>query len=201
MKQSQKLATPLGLCLTASFCMATVAVAQSGMERARARQQAGQTAQLRAAVAEVLRQRAQDPAVLLAAALEQMSRQFPQEASEAAASSAFGVPHPQIARSYRPELLHLPLFPALMGYSSRLLAESWESSNLYWAQLADELGLPPAELNRIVPQLTRRMLEGIFANHLEDWPAMLTAMRATGEEFRRKAPAEAASPALAAAGP
>ena len=136
-----------------------------------------------------------------AAALEQMSQQFPQEASETAASSAFGVPHPKIARSYRPELLHLPLFPALMGYSSRLLAESWESSNLYWAQLADELGLPPTELNRIVPQLTRRMLERIFANHLEDWPAMLTAMRATGEEFRRKALAEAASPALAAAGP
>ncbi len=136
-----------------------------------------------------------------AAALEQMSQQFPQEASETAASSAFGVPHPKIARSYRPELLHLPLFPALMGYSSRLLAESWESSNLYWAQLADELALPPAELNRIVPQLTRQMLERIFANHLEDWPAMLTAMRATGEEFRRKALAEAASPALAAAGP
>ena len=68
MKQSQKLAAPLGFCLTASFCMATVAVAQSGLEKARAHQQAGQTAQLRTAVAEVLRQRAQDPAVLLAAA-------------------------------------------------------------------------------------------------------------------------------------
>ena len=136
-----------------------------------------------------------------AAALEQMSRQFPQEASETAASAAFGVPHPKIARSYRPELLHLPLFPAVMGYSSRLLAESWESSNLYWAQLTDQLALPPAEMNRIVPQLTRRMLERIFANHLEDWPVLLTALRATGDEFRHKTLAEAALPALAAAGP
>ncbi len=130
-----------------------------------------------------------------AAALEQMARQFPQQTSEAAIGAAFGVPHPKIARSFRPELLHLPLFPALLGYSSRLLAESWESSNLYWAQLADELALPPPELNRIVPQLTRRMLERIFANDLEDWPAVLTAMLATGDEFRKKALAEARSPA------
>ena len=134
-------------------------------------------------------------------ALEQMSRQFPKEASETAASAAFGVPHPKIAHSYRTELLHLPLFPAVMGYSSRLLAESWESSNLYWAQLADELALPPAELNRIVPRLTRQVLERVFANHLEDWPALLTALRATGDEFRRQSLAEDASPALAAGRP
>ncbi len=129
-----------------------------------------------------------------AAAIEDLSSRFPQEASEAAAGAAYGVPHPKVARSYRPELLNLPLFPALLGYSSRLLAESWESSNLYWGQLADEAGLPPAELNRLAPQLTRRMLERIFANDLEDWPAVLTAMRATGEEFRKKnAPGAAAA--------
>ena len=124
-----------------------------------------------------------------AAAIQNLARQFPQEASEAAAA-VFGVPHPKIARSYRAELLHLPLFPALLGYSSRLLAESWESSNLHWAQLADELGLPPAELNRVAPQLARRMLERIFANDLEDWPAVLAALRATGEEYRNRALAE-----------
>src|SRR2546430_10497437 len=32
-------------------------------------------------------------------------------------------------------LFHLPVF---MGHSSRLLAETWDSNNLYWARLADE---------------------------------------------------------------
>jgi hypothetical protein len=120
----------------------------------------------------------------LAALIRQMERDYPAEASDAAVSAAFGVPHPKLARSYQPELLHLPLFPTLMGYSSRLLAETWESSNLYWAELADELALHPSELNRIAPRLTRRMLERVFANHLEDWPALLAAMLATGDEFR-----------------
>jgi hypothetical protein len=39
-------------------------------------------------------------------------------------------------------------------------------------------------LNRLVPVLTHRMVEKIFATHLEDWPAVLRAMRETGEEFR-----------------
>jgi hypothetical protein len=116
-----------------------------------------------------------------------MERDFPEEASEAAASAAYGVPHPKLTRSYRPELLQMSLFPALMGYSSRLLAETWESTNLYWAELADELALHPGELNRLAPQLTRRTLERVFANDLEDWPALLHAMLATGEEFRAQA--------------
>ena len=68
MKQSRRLSSPLRLCLAASFCVATVAVAQSGLEKARAHQQAGQTSQLRAAVAEVLRRGPQDATVLLSAA-------------------------------------------------------------------------------------------------------------------------------------
>jgi len=120
----------------------------------------------------------------LAAVIEQMERDFPAEACEAAVSAAYGVPHPKLTRYYRPELLQVSLFPALMGYSSRLLAETWESTNLYWAELADELALHPSELNRLAPQLTRRSLERVFANDLEDWPALLQAMLATGEEFR-----------------
>ena len=69
--------------------------------------------------------------------------------------------------------------------SQPLLAESWDSNNLYWARLADEMGYPPVMLNRLVPELTRRMVEKIFATHLEDWPAVLRALRETGEEFRR----------------
>ena len=40
-------------------------------------------------------------------------------------------------------------------------------------------------LNRLVPELTYRMVEKIFATDFEDWPAMLRAMRETGEEFRQ----------------
>jgi hypothetical protein len=56
---------------------------------------------------------------------------------------------------------------------------------LYWARLADEMGYPPVMLNRLVPELTHRMVEQTFASHLEDWPAVLRAMRETGEEFRQ----------------
>ena len=39
-------------------------------------------------------------------------------------------------------------------------------------------------MNRLVPELTHRMVEKIFATDFEDWPAMLRAMRETGDEFR-----------------
>jgi hypothetical protein len=40
-------------------------------------------------------------------------------------------------------------------------------------------------LNILVPELTRRMVEQTFASHLEDWSAILRAMRQTGDEFRQ----------------
>jgi hypothetical protein len=82
-------------------------------------------------------------------------------------------------------LLNLKPFPAFSGYSSRLLAESWDSNNLYWARLADEEGYSPAALNRLVPELTRLMVAKIFATDFEDWPALLRAMREAGGEFRQ----------------
>jgi hypothetical protein len=71
--------------------------------------------------------------------------------------------------------------PTLMGYSSRLMAETWESSGLYWAELSDRLHLEPSELNLLVPEWTRETVEGIFATHLEDWPALLRSMRQVGQ--------------------
>ena len=53
------------------------------------------------------------------------------------------------------------------------------------ARLADEMGYSPVMLNRLVPKLTRRMVEKIFATEFEDWPAMLRALRETGDEFRQ----------------
>ena len=117
--------------------------------------------------------------------LESLCSRYPEEVSWKRLSEDFGVPHPALAQSYSRELLNVKPVPAFMGYSSRLLAESWDSNNLYWARLADELGYPPVMLNRLVPELTYRMVEKIFATDFEDWPAMLRAMRETGEEFRQ----------------
>jgi hypothetical protein len=100
-------------------------------------------------------------------------------------SERFGTPHPILAHGYALELLNVKPFPALSGYSSRLLAETWDSSNLYWARLADEMNYSPVTLNRLVPELTRRMVEKIAATDLEDWPAVLRAMREAGDEFRQ----------------
>jgi|tagenome__1003787_1003787.scaffolds.fasta_scaffold20980807_1 hypothetical protein len=117
--------------------------------------------------------------------LKELAEQHPEDVTWERLSRDFGVPHPVLAQSYARELLNLPPFPAFMGYSSRFLAESWDSNNLYWARLADEKDYSAVMLNRLVPELTRRMVEKIFATDLEDWPALLRATRETGEEFRQ----------------
>src|SRR5205809_8003050 len=78
--------------------------------------------------------------------LARLIQEDPEELSWARLSRDFGVPHPILMRSDGPELINLKPFPAFAGYSSRLMAESWDSNNLYWARLADEMGLPPAML-------------------------------------------------------
>jgi hypothetical protein len=117
--------------------------------------------------------------------LARLNRHYPEETNWERISQDFGVPHPVLTQSYSRELLNLKPFPAFSGYSSRLLAESWDSSNLYWARLADEMGYSPVMLNRLVPELTARMVAKIFATDLEDWPAVMRAMQETGEEFRQ----------------
>ena len=129
--------------------------------------------------------------------LERLSQSDPAEVSWERISRDFGVPHPILERSYGCDLLNLAPFPPFTGYSSRLLAESWDSNNLYWARLADEHGDSPVMLNRLVPELTHRMVEKIFATDMEDWPALMRAARETGEEFRngKIAPLSNAAPA------
>jgi len=97
----------------------------------------------------------------------------------------FGVPHPVLAQSYANEMLNMKPLPSVMGYASELLAESWESTNLYWARLADEMGYSPVMMNQLVPVLTRRMVEKIFASDFDDWHALVQAIQETGDEFRR----------------
>ena len=82
------------------------------------------------------------------AELRQLAGSAPQEVNYAAISRAFGTPKPTLANSYEPELLNLRTFPTLMGYSSRIMAESWESNTLYWVALADELSLAPGATQR-----------------------------------------------------
>ncbi len=113
-----------------------------------------------------------------------MAAALPQQCNAKAVSELFGTPKPTLANSHHPELLQLRTFPTLMGYSSRILAESWESHNLFFAALADELGLRPSQLNLRLPEWTVKTVEAIFATHLEDWPAVLRAMREVAERAR-----------------
>ena len=46
-----------------------------------------------------------------------------------------------------------------MGYSSRILAESWESNTLFWAALADETHVSPSQLNVRIPEWTQKLVE------------------------------------------
>jgi hypothetical protein len=118
--------------------------------------------------------------------LKRAGEAAPQEVNYTAISRAFGSPKPTLANSYEPGLLSLRTFPALMGYSSRIMAESWESNGLYWAALADEVHLSPAWLNVRIPEWTQKLVEQIFASHLEDWPALLKSLRAVGDSVRAR---------------
>jgi len=122
----------------------------------------------------------------LAVEIRREAAESPGQLNYEAVSRAFGTPKPTLANSYSPELLGLRTFPTLMGYSSRILAESWESNLLYYAALADQLYLSPAELNVLVPDWTRQTVERIFATNLEDWPALLRSLRLVGDEAREK---------------
>ena len=122
------------------------------------------------------------------AAIDELERRDPERFSEARVASRFGMPHPRLAHSYRLELLNVPLFPTLMGYSSRILAESWESNNLHWAALSDELHIEPAQLNLLIPRWTQRTLERIFATHLDDWPALWRSLRMIADQVRSELP-------------
>ncbi|MDQ2773842.1 MAG: hypothetical protein M3Y57_02785 [Acidobacteriota bacterium] len=104
-----------------------------------------------------------------------------QELSPEAISRTFGTAKPTLTHSYRPGLLYLRTFPALMGYSSRILAETWESNNLYYAVLAEEAGIPANRLDAYVPQWNQAAIENIFATHLEDWPALIRSLNTTAD--------------------
>ncbi|MCU1335043.1 MAG: hypothetical protein JWO19_624 [Bryobacterales bacterium] len=129
----------------------------------------------------------QDRESPLAQEIRRLTAESPAAVSPEAISQAFGTPKPTLANTYGLELLNLRTFPTLMGYSSRMLAESWESNLLYYAALADEIHAQPAQLNVLVPSWTQQTVEHIFATHLEDWPALLRSLRLVGDDVREKA--------------
>ncbi|HVY94791.1 MAG TPA: hypothetical protein VHA14_18640, partial [Bryobacteraceae bacterium] len=91
--------------------------------------------------------------------LVHLRAEVPDQVSPEAISRTWGTSKPTLTNSYRQELLNLRTFPTLMGYSSRIMAESWESNQLYWAQIADEMGVRPAEMALLVPNWTQRTVE------------------------------------------
>jgi len=117
--------------------------------------------------------------------LSDLSQESPTDISPKRLSADFGVPHSVLLVSNSRMLLSMKPPPAFAGDASRLLAQSWESNNLYWARLADEKGYSPVMLNVLVPALTRRMVVNIFASSIDDWPALFRAMQETGDEFRK----------------
>lgn len=117
--------------------------------------------------------------------LDDLARGSPSEVSVARLSKDFGVPHPVLEQTNTCAILNVKPLPAYSGEAYGLVGESWESSNLYWARLADEMGYSPVSLNLLIPELSRHMIAKIFATDLEDWPAILRAMEQTGDEFRR----------------
>lgn len=120
----------------------------------------------------------------LRARLDELAAADPARHSHEAISKAFGTPKPTLANSLQPQLLNLRTFPTLMGYSSRILAESWESSNLFFAALSSDLGYRPSQLNLLIPEWTQKTVEQIFATHLEDWPALLRSMHVIAGQVR-----------------
>ncbi len=118
--------------------------------------------------------------------LEVLTSEHPKVLSTEVIGRTFGTPKPNLTHSYQPGLLSLRTFPALMGFSSRILAESWESNNLSYAALADEIGAPVSQLDAYVPEWNRAAIENIFATHLEDWPALLRSLQLTAKNVRQQ---------------
>ncbi|HEY2470485.1 MAG TPA: hypothetical protein VGI45_22000 [Terracidiphilus sp.] len=115
--------------------------------------------------------------------LVELSQRYPADASLDRLSADFGVLHSALTSSSG--LLNIKPISTFGGTAGRVFAESWDSNNLYWARLADEMGYSPVQLNLLVPELTRNMIANIFASNIDDWPALLRAMEQTGEQFRQ----------------
>ena len=48
-------------------------------------------------------------------------------------------------------------------------------------------------LNVRIPEWTQKLVEQIFASHLEDWPALLKSLRSVGDDVRARSRAAVAA--------
>ncbi len=128
-----------------------------------------------------------DGAPVFSDEIRRLAEASPETINFNAVAAAFGTPKPRLGHTYHLDLRIMRTFPTLMGHSSRIMAESWESNLVYYATLADELHMRPSRLNVMIPEWTRKTLETIFATHLEDWPAVLLSLRTVGDEVRAEA--------------
>ena len=71
-----------------------------------------------------------------------------------------------------------------MGYSSRIMAESWESNICTTRLWPMRSAYPPRSSMSYVPEWTQEAVEKIFATHLEDWPALLRSLRSLATSVR-----------------
>ena len=117
--------------------------------------------------------------------LDDLSQRYPSDASPERISADFGAPHPAFSHTNSSSLLNVKAISTLVGTGGMIFAESWESNNLYWARLTNDMGYSPVELNLLVPELTRNMVANIFASNIDDSAALLRAMQQTGNEFRQ----------------
>jgi len=69
----------------------------------------------------------------------------------------------RIDAELRARTTECPPLPVFMGYANRLFAETWDSTPVLGAP-AVEKGYSPVIANRLVPELTRRMVEKIFCH-------------------------------------
>ena len=117
--------------------------------------------------------------------LNDLCQRNPSETSSERIAADFGTPHPAFNQNTSSSLLNVKAISTIIGSGGSIFAESWESNNLYWARLTNEMGYSPAELNLLVPELTRSMVANIFASNIDDWAALLRAMQQTGNEYRQ----------------
>ena len=85
--------------------------------------------------------------------LEELSQRDPEDSNWQRLSRDFGVVHPIFAQTYGREFINVRPFPALGGSYNRLMSECWDSGNLYWARLADEMGYSPVLLESLCADL------------------------------------------------
>ena len=143
---------------------------------------------------ELAAERNADDSSCLAAEIRQLAADSPAEVNYAAISRAFGTPKPTLANSYRAgaaQPAHLPDADGLLqphhggelGIQHAVLGGAGRRAEPF-ARRSSTCGFPSGP---------SKLVEQIFASHLEDWPAVLKSLRSVGDDVRAHSRAAAAA--------